>query len=109
MKHFILEKHRVVPTEDVHEWIAWLMAAELDDRCRVAKTELFGGDVEVSTVFIGRNLGLNRLPLLFETMVFGGELDGHTRKYSCWQDAEEGHRETVEKVKESTCINGYQS
>lgn len=111
MRHWILEKHRVVPTESLMEWIEWSMAADCDDQCRVTKTTLSDGDVEVSTVFLGRDLKLfGKLPMLFETMVFGGKMDEYTRRYSCWQDAEMGHEETVKKVKESiACINGKQS
>ena len=99
MRHFILDKHRIVPCGDLAEWMAWSIRADCEDQCRVGITVLFGGGVTVSTVFIGRDLGLGGLPLVFETMVFGGKMDEYTRRYSCWQDAEEGHEETVEEVR----------
>jgi hypothetical protein len=47
----------------------------------------------VSTVFLGidHNFG-NGPPLLFETMVFGGEYDGYCKRYSTWEEAEGGHK-----------------
>jgi hypothetical protein len=56
--------------------------------------------VEVSTVWIGldyRMLGLGP-PLIFETMVFGGELDGHARRWSTEGEAEAGHDRVVAEV-----------
>ena len=37
-------------------------------------------------------------PLLFETMVFGGPLDGEQERYSTWNEAEAGHKLMVERV-----------
>ena len=41
-------------------------------------------------------------PLLFETMVFGGPLDGEQAWYSTWEEAAAGHAELVEKIKAAT-------
>ena len=72
------------PTED--DWAA-------TDRT-VGRTYL--GDTEVSTVF----LMLDRAyddgpPVLFETLVFGGDQDGWMMRYHTWDDAERGHAATV--------------
>jgi hypothetical protein len=61
----------------------------LDER-RVARTELDGADV--STVFLG-------LDLVFETLVFGGPMDGECHRYSTWEQAEVGHKAMVQLVK----------
>jgi hypothetical protein len=55
------------------------------------------GDVEVSTVWIGipQAGSTPERPLIFETMIFGGELDGHTWRYATEQEAELGHERTV--------------
>jgi hypothetical protein len=67
---YILDGHTPVPCDDVFLWAHWHHTA---DR-RVAKTQL--GDVEISTVFLGTNVSIGEeTPLLFETMVFGGERD----------------------------------
>lgn len=56
----------------------------------------------VSTVFLGLDYGWNRFdnrgPILFETMVFGGSLDGEQERYSTWAEAEAGHVAMVERV-----------
>lgn len=67
---------------------------------RVARTELFGGSVMVSTVWIGLNHQFgDGPPLIFETMVFGGPLDGHDMRYSTEGQAIVGHELMVRKVK----------
>ena len=65
----------------------------------VAKDKI--GDVEISTVFLGldHQFGKGR-PLLFETMVFGGELDQEMDRYSTYEEAEKGHKFMVKRVKE---------
>jgi len=71
--------------------------AELDENRRVAKDTI--GDVDISTVFLGINHGFTeRVPILFETMVFGGEHNEYCQRYATWQEAEEGHKRTVKMV-----------
>lgn len=59
--------------------------------------------VQVSTVFLGMDhgWGISAEPVLWETMVFGGELDGEMSRYSSFDDALEGHHEMVERVAEA--------
>ena len=38
-------------------------------------------------------------PVLFETMVFGGELDQEQVRYHTWEEAAAGHAAMVERVK----------
>ena len=57
-------------------------------------------ELRVSTVFIGidhRHYGKGP-PLLFETMIFGGPLDGHQWRYASWDDAQTGHQAAVSKA-----------
>ena len=60
-----------------------------------------GDDIDVSTVWIGINHGWNpdRPPLIFETMCFGGPFDGECARYSTEEEAEAGHRQTVENLR----------
>lgn len=54
----------------------------------------------VSTVFLGLDHGFGRGdPVLFETMIFGGPLDGEMERYSTYDQAERGHAEAVTKAK----------
>lgn len=66
---------------------------------RVAK-DVVGG-AEVSTVFLGldhRMFG-DGPPLLFETMIFGGECDELQRRYETWDEAEHGHARIVARLR----------
>ena len=56
--------------------------------------------ISVSTVFLGldhRWFG-DGPPLVFETMVFGGEFDHEQERYGSWAAAEAGHKRWVKKV-----------
>ena len=55
-------------------------------------------EVSVSTVFMMLDHGFKDVPVLFETMVFGGPMDGYTRRYHTYDEAMEGHHETVATV-----------
>ena len=92
---YILEGHNPVICENLIEWAKWF---EKSDR-KVAKTKI--KDVTISTVFLGinHNFGEGK-PILFETMIFGGGLDGEMDRYSTWEEAEEGHKRWIKKIKE---------
>ena len=66
---------------------------------RVGETKITD-DVKVSTVWIGldHRFGTDGPPLIFESMVFGGPMDGEMRRYSSWSEAQEGHEELVALV-----------
>ena len=64
----------------------------------VAKTDV--GDVSVSTVWLGLDHGHGGgPPVIFETMVFGGPLDGEQERYSTEAEALAGHAAMVERVR----------
>jgi len=76
-------------------WAKWF---EIADR-RIARTKI--GKSEISTVFLGLDHSFGESnPILFETMVFGGTLDGEQNRYHTKKEALKGHKEMVEKVKE---------
>lgn len=57
------------------------------------------GDVRISTVWLGLDHQWgDGPPLIFETMVFGGEHDGEMRRYSTREQAERGHEAMVRSV-----------
>ena len=70
-----------------------------DNRVAVALTHV--GSVEVSTLFFGvdHRTYATGPPLIFETMVFGGALDGQGERYSTEAEALAGHDEWVAKVR----------
>ncbi len=59
------------------------------------------GDVRISTVFLGLDHGYGRAgpPLLFETMIFGGENDGYQERYCTWDEASRGHGVAVDLIR----------
>ena len=92
--YYILENGVPKPVDSIQEWGQWW---EKTDRT-VAKTRI--GKVLVSTVFLGLNPQWeDALPLLFETLVFGGSLDGEMERYSTLDEAKIGHETMVKRVK----------
>ena|SRR5882672_8300506 len=86
--------HEAVLVEDLIEWAVWLQTAER----RVAFDEITP-DVKVSTVFLGLDHRIGQgPPLLFETMIFGGEHNDFEERYSTWEEAEAGHKRAVAMV-----------
>jgi hypothetical protein len=63
-------------------------------------------DVWISTVFLGTDHNWSRYgpPLLFETMVFGGQLDEVQLRTSTWSGAQAQHANVVEAVVASAQI-----
>ena len=84
---YILKGKRVVKCPDIHKWGEWFQKA---DRI-VAKSS--HNDITVSTVFLGldHNFYRQMKPVLFETMIFGGEKDQYVIRYATWKQAEKGH------------------
>lgn len=86
---YILEGKTPKPVDDMLEWGQWFETA---DR-RVAFTKMWLG-VEVSTVFLGINHQFGcGAPILFETMIFGGDHDEYQERYYTWEESEVGHRQ----------------
>ena len=80
--------------EQVFDLMEWARAMQNVDR-QVARTEV--GDVTISTVFLGLDHDFTGFgpPILFETMIFGGEHDQYQDRYSSWSEAEAGHLRAV--------------
>src|SRR5687768_2382957 len=96
-KHYILDEQGKPKMADIETWARWWQGT---DR-RVAVTEV-SDDVRVSTVFLGSDHNwIGGEPILWETLVFGGELDGEMERYSTVEEAVEGHEKVVEKVRKA--------
>lgn len=86
MSKYILEGKNPIKCDDTLEWSKWY---ETSDR-RVALTEK--EEVRVSTVFLSINHSFGGpSPILFETMIFGGDHDQDQWRYETWEEAEAGH------------------
>lgn len=92
--------------EPVHEpdMLKAAKAFETQDRT-VAKTTV--GKSEVSTVFLGLDHSHGGpVPLLFETMVFGGPLDDECERYPTRAAALAGHDYMATRVRDAAATGG---
>ena len=85
---YILDEQKSpVRCEDMERWGDFIRVAE---NKVVARSEF--GSVSVSTVFLGMDHSFGGgLPVLFETMIFGGKHDRYQERYHTWKEAESGH------------------
>lgn len=101
---YILDGKKPVPAKDVIQWAKWL---EFNDR-NLFRDKIH--EVTISTIFLGIDLGhgQHELPLLFETMIFGGYLDGYCCRAGSWSTAKIIHRNMVKEVKRTfvEVVNG---
>ena len=94
MSNYILDGKKTAPEPDLIKWGKFMdnVASRVVD-----KTVIDG--VKVSTVFLGIDHAWDGgEPVLFETMVFGGEMDQEMVRYSTWELAELGHNKMIELV-----------
>lgn len=91
--YYILNGKEITTTNDVHEWAKQF---EKGGR-RVAYDEI--GDAKVSTVFLGVDHNYDGgEPILFETMIFGGEFDQYQERYCTYDEAVKGHNIACQMV-----------
>ena len=85
---------RPVKVADVLEWGRYFETAD-----KIVKQETVG-DVRVSTVFLGIDHNWSDgPPVLFETMIFGGEHDQYLDRCSTWKQAEQMHEKACALVR----------
>lgn len=91
---YILKNKKVVAVDNLLEWAKWFETAN-----RIVGRTYIDKDIKISTVFLSLDHSFEgEKPLLFETLVFGGELDGERVRYSTWEEAEKGHEIMVKKA-----------
>jgi len=82
-----------------------------NSRRRVALDEIIVEDyaitITVSTVFLvlDHNHSSKGKPILFESMIFHGELNQSMNRYCTWKEAEKGHQKMVELVKNNLWVS----
>lgn len=88
---YILDGHTPMPIENFRLWANWMAEARRRDLLQVAVAHL--DEILVSTVFLGldHRFSDDGPPLLFETMIFGGEHDQYQARCSTWDEAEAMH------------------
>jgi hypothetical protein len=64
------------------------------------------GDVEVSTVWLGLNheFTVGAPPVIYETMVFGGEHDQDLMRYRTEREAIDGHARAVDNIRRGRAL-----
>ena len=89
---YILDGKNPVRCFDISKWGSQSKGDKI-----IGKDEF--GAVSVSTVFLGMDHSFNGgTPVLFETMIFGGEYDQYQERYCTWGEAEKGHQIACELV-----------
>lgn len=94
-RHYILMDRTPIAV-DMETW-----ARSLQSEGRRIGADVITDKCHVSTVFLGfdHNHYGHGDPILFETMIFGGPLDGDQWRYTTYADAERGHQEAVAKAR----------
>ena len=93
--YYLLDnEHNVVPTINVHAWANFFRLPD-----RIVKQEYIE-EVKISTVFLGIDHSCTGEgpPIVFETMIFGGEHDGYQDRCATWVEAEAMHAKAVALV-----------
>lgn len=74
---------------------------------KITKQDLINDHIRVSTVFLGMDhrfywIETDNEPVLWETMIFGGEHDGYQQRYTSHEDALAGHAAAIAMVKKDS-------
>jgi hypothetical protein len=90
------ENNKPIASSSIIEASEWM---ENNPEKKAVKQEKIG-DVFISTVFLGLNHAWNSdIPVLWETMIFGGEHDQYQDRYTSYEDALEGHKKALDLIK----------
>lgn len=95
-RYYIEKDGRPVRVEDGKEWNEWCKTTNR----LIEKTKV--GPVKVVTLFLGLDHlaeGAAGLPLVYETVIDGGVLDGKQWLYATREEAQQGHLIAVRKAK----------
>ena len=89
------ENGTVKNVPDLRDWKTTLFQGNYRLVDEISKT------VEIATIFTGidKSLGTNKVPVLFETIIFGGKMDGETYNYTSWADAQKGHAQLLNELR----------
>ena len=93
-KDYILDENNEPQVcDNIKKWGEWFR----DNDRTIAKDDI--GNVQISTVFLGfdHRFGPGD-PILYETMIFGGEHDQYQDRYCTREEALKGHQEAIDKV-----------
>lgn len=95
MAWYILDDEDKPIRSTIDDYSKWLQ--ENPERKAVKQEHV--GDVYISTVFLGLDHSWNEgKPVLWETMIFGGEHDQYMDRYSSVEGALQGHEHALNLV-----------
>jgi hypothetical protein len=94
-KYILNTNGEPVLATDLLVWATWMEMAER----HVAQDWI--EDMHVSTVFLGidHDFTFQGPPVLWETMIFGGPLDGYMERYTSREAAIQGHANAITLLK----------
>ena len=97
LNYYKLEGQTPVAVESFMKWSLWLMSAQTTVMINELKNSI------ISTRFVGIDLNpgscnSNSQPMVFETLVIGGALDGKKNIYPTWDEAIQGHLKIASQV-----------
>lgn len=93
--HYILKNRVPVPVTNISDWLEWISSNITQGT--VAKSNF--NSIKIATVFLGIDIDSSLdSPMLFETLILGGQNCGYSRKYATWKEAEDGHRRAVNLI-----------
>jgi hypothetical protein len=98
---YILINGEPVPCPDLLAWAEWFEHTD-----RTLARDMVGA-AQVSTVFLGMDHSFSDAgpPVLWETMIFGGPLDGEQKRYRSAEAARAGHAEFVVLLRMAASMN----
>jgi hypothetical protein len=106
MKRYILSHKTTIEVDDELKW-AELMYGENSASNRILRQDTVNVQeedqtlalVQISTVFIGIDMGNEVDPILFETMLFGStKYDGKMWRYGSYDEAIAGHQSIKDAI-----------
>jgi len=112
-RYYILDDAGEPKPVDIETWAPWFDASVTDRRSVIAQDRDEGPDrveILVSTVFLGidHSFGSNAFqphaPVLWETLVMGGLLDGEMDRYTSRAAALAGHQAMCRRVADSIAL-----
>jgi hypothetical protein len=95
-KWYILDDENNPVPSTITDYVKW---EEDNLEKRIVKQEYIG-DIRVSTVFLGLDHAwIGETPILWETMIFGGEYDQYQVRYTSYDAALQGHEIALSLIK----------
>ena len=96
MYYILNDKGHPVRVDDVLKW-----ASLFKETDRQIALDTVGDTTTVSTIFMGMDYLNSVVPLLFETMIFGGEYDGYQRRSATKENALIEHEKALNLIKDN--------